>query len=260
MLHRYFIVFVGLLALWLAPISASAAIVDFTDDLTGFSNSISTSLEGGNQGQGITASVGTVQGAANAINGDSIFVTIDTTSVNPVGSGSYGGGIQTIIDGAFDAGDLNSTNASDYEVIFDVAANGFAPNNVDIFLQFRNEFNDNQLGGAQLSINQNNAVFAPFVTQLGATDGTVQVRIGLDEFSNLPADISGLATSDRIQFTFNTRSLDANYSADAGNVLVLDNIGVSLNTAVAVPEPSSLALFAVGGVVIASRRRRRTNS
>ena len=109
----------------------------------------------------ITSSVDTSVGGVSSIDGSSLFVTIDTTAVNPVGSGSYGGGIQTDIVNAFDAGDLTSDDPADYEVIFDVAANGFAPNNVDVFLQFRNSTNDNQLG-AQLSINQNNAAFAPF--------------------------------------------------------------------------------------------------
>ena len=183
-------------------------------------------------------------------------MTIDTTGVNPVGSGFYGGGIQTDIVNAFDAGDLTSSYPSEYAVVFDVAANGFAPSNVDIFLQFRNSTNDNQLG-AQLSINQNSADLAPFITQLGATDDPVEVSIPLSAFAGVPTDVSGLLTSDRIQFQFFTRSLDANYSADAGNVLVLDNVGVSLDAAVAVPEPSSLAMLAVGGVVIATRRRRK---
>ena len=221
------------------PVIASGQ--TFVDDLTGFSNGISASQAGGDQGQVITA-----------VAGDNITVTIDTTSVDPdpAVSGSYGGGIQTDITNAFVAGDLTSSNPADYNVVFDVTADGFAPANVDVFLQFRNQFNENQLG-AQLSLNQNNAVLGGFVTDLGATDGPVSISIPLSEFTGVPADVSGLATSDRIQFQFFTRSLDSGYSADAGNTLVFDNIGVQL-----VPEPASAALLASGALCLLARRRR----
>ena len=255
MLQKCIIVCAGLLALC-SPVLVSAETVSFTDDLTGFSSGISEFTSGGDQGQVITASTGTT-GPAPAIDGQSIFTIIDTTGVNPdpAVSGSYGGGIQTDIVNAFDAGDLTSSDPADYNVVFDVAANGFAPNNVDIFLQFRNQFNDNQLG-AQLSINQNSPALSPFLTTLGGTDDPVSVSIPLSAFTGTPADVSGLATSDRIQFQYFTRSLDSNYSDDAGNVLVLDNIGVTLETAV-VPEPASATIMVVGALCIATRRRRK---
>ena len=246
-----------LASLLLVGAMPAAGELTFTEDFTGFMNNVSSFQAGGDQGQVITTSVGTSQGtsqgAPTAIDGTSLFTTIDTTAVDPVGSGSYGGGIQTDITDAFAAGDLTSSDPADYNVILDVAANGFAPNNVDIFLQFRNQFNDNQLG-AQLSINQNNAVLAPFITQLGASNDAVSISIPLSEFSGTPADVSGLLTSDRIQFQYFTRSLDANYSADAGNVLVIDNVGVSLN-ATAIPEPASTGLLAVGAFCLMARRR-----
>ena len=254
MLQKCFIVCAGLLALSFPPVELSAEMV-FTDDLSGFANNISDNQSGGDQGQVITSSVGMSQGTVNAIDGDSIFVTIDTTSVDPVGSGSYGGGIQTIIDGAFTAGDLTSSDPLDYNFVFDIAANGFAPEIVNIFLQFRNQFNDNQLGGAQPSFSsQNSMALNSAITSLGSNDDAVSVSIPFSEFQNFPSDLSGLATSDRIQFQITTRSVDSSYSADAGNVLVLDNIGVNL-TATAVPEPSSLLYAAVGGLTLIRRRR-----
>ena len=172
MFRRYLIAYVGLLAFTLVPSSVTAAVV-FVEDFTGFSNSISASPAGGDQNQFISASVGTDfttnQGMVPGIDGSSLFVNIDTSAVNPIGSGSYGGGIQTDLTSPFMAGDLTSSDPTDYDIVFDVAANGFAPNNVDIFLQFRNEFNDNQLG-AQLSINQNSPAFAPFIPLLAGND------------------------------------------------------------------------------------------
>ena len=175
-------------------------------------------------------------------------------NVNPVGSGSYGGGIQTDIIDPITAGDFDSGDPADYDIVFDIAANGFAPNNVDIFFNFRDSTNDNVLG-SQLSINQNNSAFAPFVTALGNTDDTVQVSIPLESFAGVPADVSGLLAADRFQFQFFTRSLDTNYSDGAGNVLVLDNVGVAFTAAV--PEPTSATLLVAGAIGLFSRRRRR---
>lgn len=252
MLRRCFLICSTCLALGFSPITVSAATV-FTEDFDSFSNGISLFQAGGNQQQIISSTIGTSQGLVPAISGTSFFLTIDTTNTPPVGSGSYGGGLQTIIDAPFTAGNFTSTNASDYDLVFDIAANGFSPNNMDIFLQFRNSTNDNVLG-TQLSINQNNPVLGSFVSDLGATDGPVSVSIGLEEFTGLPADISGLINADRIQFQLFTRSLDANYSADDGNVLVLDNIGISVS---AVPEPTSAAMLLAGALCFAARRRRR---
>ena len=247
-MHKTFLAAIAI-TLFAACLPASA---DSIENFTGFTNNLSPTPAGGDQGQVISASVGTSQGAATAIDGESVFVTIDTTAVNPIGSGSYGGGIITTIDDPFTAGEFTSNDPSDYAFVFDVAANGFAPDNVDIFLQFRNDTNDNQIG--QLSINQNSAEFAPFITQLGASDNPVSVTLPLTAFSGTPADVTNLINTDRIQFQFFTRSLDANYSADAGNVLVLDNVGVTF--AAQVPEPSSATLLVAGAIGLFCRRRR----
>ena len=236
---------------WVGSAGRVSAATVFVENFTGFGNSIAALQAGGNQQQVITASVGTGAGAVSAIDGTSVFLTIDTTDTPAIGSGSYGGGLRTDITGAFAAGDLTSTVATDYQIVFDVAAVGFSPNNVDLFLQFRDATNANVLG-SQLSLNQNNPAFAGFVAQLGSGDAPVSVSLGLDEFGGLPSDLSGLVNADRIQFQLFSRSLDANYSSGAGNVLVLDNVGVALT---AIPEPSSLLLMLVAGVWAGVRRR-----
>ena len=253
MLQKCFIVCAGLLALSFSPSDVSAGL--FVDDLDGFTGSNATPISsfqaGGNQQQVISTSVGTEQGAVAAIDGNSIFMTIDTTDTPPTGSGSYGGGLRFNILDTFAAGDLSSSDPNDYNIVFDVAANGFAPNNVDIFLNFFESGGAGNVLNQQIGVNQNNVNLAPFVTSLGATDDTVSVIIGLENF--ITGDVSGLANADRFQFQLNTRSLDENYSADADNVLILDNIGVELLSSV--PEPTSLLLVAMGAVGLIGRRR-----
>ncbi len=132
--------------------------------------------------------------------------------------------------------------------MFDIQANGFTPVNVDLFLNIRDSSNSNVFG--QISLNQNNAAFQSFIAQL-STNATVSVSLGLDEFSGVPADISGLANADRFQFQFNSRSPAANYTAGNNNVLVIDNIGIEQ-----IPEPSSALLLGSAGLLGLLRRRR----
>ena len=228
--------------------SASAAV--FIDDFTGFPAAAVTSFQaGGDQQQVITTSVGSAEAGVPAIDGTSVFMTIDTTNTPPVGSGSYGGGLRVNLDPAsLTAGGLTSSDPADYNILFDVAANGFAPNNVDVFMRFFDDAGLDLIG--QIGINQNNAVFAPFITQLGLTDDPVSVSIGLDNFTT--GDVSALATADSYQFQFFTRSLDANYSDDAGNVLVLDNVGIEQ-----VPEPGAALLLGFGSLFLMLGRRRK---
>ena len=222
----------------------------FIENFTGFTTGISTFQVGGNQQQVITTTLGSMQGAAPAINGTSVFTTIDTTNTPPVGSGNYGGGLRTTISpSTLNVGDLDSPTPSDYRIVFDIAANGFAPNSVDIFLNFRDPSNANVF--SQISINQNSPEFAPFVAQLGTTNGPVSVSLNLSAFSGLPANVSTLANADRFQFQLNTRSLDANYSDDDGNVLVLDNVGIEI-----IPEPSRTLLTVLGLTCLLLQRRR----
>lgn len=243
-------------SLVLAPLAAlactvPAAAVDFVEDFTSFSSSLEAVQSGGPQGQTITTSRGVSQGGVSAIDGTSAFVTIDTTGVADDGSaGNYGGGVRTTLSDPVDPGDLTSGTASDYSIIFDVAANGFSPSNVDIFLAFRDSLNQNLFG--QVSTNQNNANFAPFVASLAAGDGPVAVSINLTDFGVTDTQASLLSDVDNIQFQFFTRSPDSGYSADAGNVLVLDNVGIAL-----IPEPASAALLGLGGTLLLARRRNR---
>ncbi len=223
----------------------------YIENFTGFSNSLTSGQTGGDEGQIIADSIGANSSASSgsvpAIDGTSLFLTIDTTSA----ANSFGGFIRTTIQPGFSAGDLTSSDAADYNIVFDLQANGFTPVNVDVFLNFRDSTNTNVFG--QISINQGNAAFSVFVNQLN-TNNTVSVSLPLSEFSGLPANVSGLASADRFSYQINSRSPLANYSAGNANVLVIDNVGI-----VAVPEPSSVALLglAAAGVAIFARRRNR---
>ena len=191
-MHKTFLAAIAI-TLFAASLPASA---DSIEDFTVFNSGLSPSPAGGDQGQTITSSVGSSSGGVSGIDGNSLFVTIDTTGVNPdpAVSGSYGGGIQTDIIDPFTAGEFTSSDPADYNIVFDIAANGFTPLNSDIFLQFRTQFNDNVLlddagNGIQLSINQNSPAYAPFITQLaGAGDTPVSVSLPLTAFTNAPDD------------------------------------------------------------------------
>lgn len=228
-----------------AAIPASAA-TSYVENFTGFSNAGVTSFQvGDNNGQTISTAVGTTSNGVSSINGDSLFLNIDSNG----GAGSYGGGLRTTINpSSLSSGDLTSSDPSDYNIVFDIQANGFTPVNVDLFLNIRDSTNTNVFG--QISLNQNNAAFQAFIAQLN-TNNTISVSLSLDEFAGVPADVSTLATADRFQFQINTRSSEGDYTAGANNVLVLDNVGITQ-----VPEPTSALLLGSAGVFGLLRRRR----
>lgn len=242
--------------LLVGALPASAAL--FTDDLSAFSSSITSFSQGSAAGQVIGTSVGGSSGTVSGIGGNSIFMTIDTSAVtNLTTAPAFGGGLRFTATDAFNGGNLNSSDPTDYDVVFDIAASGFSPSNFDLFLNPRNSSNGNVLPN-QLSINQNTPSFQPFFALLQTTDGPVSVSIPLEDFAGAPANVSGLALADRFQFQINTRAPGANYTADSpsttdasSNVLVLDNIGFNV-----VPEPASAALLAGGALCLIARRRR----
>ena len=118
---------------------------------------------GGDVGQTGTATVGSaVVNTANPIDGDSLFLSIDTTNVPADTPGSFGGFVQLSTPATPSTGpEFTSSSATDYDVVFDMSALNFSIDNFDIFMRIRNDFNDNPTG--QISINQNDAVFSSFI-------------------------------------------------------------------------------------------------
>lgn len=231
-----------------------AAAVTFTEDFTGFTTNVESFSQGSGLGQVITDSIGASEAGVSGIDGDSIFVTFDTSNVDRTIPGGYGGGLRTTISDPISAGDLSSSSVADYNLVFDAAAVGFDPQFVTIFLNFRTEFNDNLF--SQVAIDQTNASFSVFIDALAAGDAPVSVSLGLSEFGITDAQAALLVDTEQIQFTLNTRSNNAEgasdpYSPGAANILVLDNFGIEV-----VPEPASLALVGLGGLLIAGRRNR----
>ena len=212
---------------------------------------------GGGSSDQVTSAVvsaGPVNGA-NAIDGDSIFVSIDTTNVvNP--TGDFGGGVRAATDVIPSSGNpfVAGSAATDFDVVFDMASFGYVPTNFDLFLNFRDADNVNVI--SQVSINQGTGAFS---TAFGALDGagtTVPVSIGLENFSGLPADVSPLVNAERFQFTLITRAQPDDFTAGAGNVFVVDNLGLTTTAVAGVPEPSSATLIVAGMIGLFSRRRR----
>jgi len=212
---------------------------------------------GGSTDQVVSAIVnGGPTNGANSIAGDSIFVSIDTTNVNPAATGDYGGGVRASTQVIPSTGNpfLASSAATDYDVVFDMASVGYVPRNFDLFLNIRDASNTNLI--PQISINQGNPAFNTMAF-FGALDGngtTVPVSIGLENFSGVPANVSSLVNAERFQFTLITRALPGDFTAGPNNTFVLDNLG--LITTAAVPEPSSMTLLIASSMCLLGRRRR----
>ena len=234
----------SLLLVGALPAAGQSFIDDFSSATVNAAFNVGSGL-----GQVSTGSVGTSSGGVSAIDGTSMFLTINTSSVDrTAGGGGYGGGIRVNLNDAFEAGELTSTDAADYTIDLELAANGFEPQFVDVFIRFA--------GGEQFSVNQGNATVASAITTLAAGNASVPVSIGLSDFGLTAADLAILPTAGSLQLQVFTRSNNAEapndpYSAGAGNVLVLDNAGVTL-----VPEPASAALLASGALCLLARRRR----
>lgn len=131
-----------------------------------------------------------------------------------------------------------STNLADYFLSFDVLATGFVPTDMDgIFGQALFQVN-----GSTLLPNQN----------INVTDQFQSFSIPLGTGTFDPNDLISLGQ--RPTFQVQIIGLQNNFGQDADNTFVLDNFRIK--QVVAIPEPSSIALFSIGIAGLALRRRR----
>lgn len=246
------------MTLFVVSVPASADIIESFSPSADINVEAQFNSGGGSTAQVVSATVGSgpVNGA-NSISGDSIFLSIDTSLVSPAATGDYGGGVRASTAATLSSGNAFSptSSATDYDIVFDMAVNGFQPQNFDLFLRIRDATNTEVVPG-QFGINQNTATFAPFFSQLTPAGNVVSVSVGLENFSNVPSGPLDLTDAARFQFTLITRALPGAYTNGTDNVFVLDNLGLT-TSAVAVPEPSSLlALGSFAGLALLRRKRR----
>ena len=245
-MHKHFLTAIAI-TLFAACLPATA---DTIEDFSSFTNSVSSFPTGSAVGQVITDGVGSTFGSpsVSGIDGDSLFLGIDTSSV-PAGSNGYGGGVQTSVTDAGGVGAFTSGSIADYNLVFDAAAVGFDPRFVDVIVRFQGT----GFQGNQNSINQGSTIIQDLISDLSGTDAASSFSIALSDLGFTDADAAAFsANADTFQFQFFNRSNEGDYTSGQ-NVLVLDNVGVTI---AAIPEPTSATLLIASAIGLLSRRRR----
>ncbi|MDA8744780.1 PEP-CTERM sorting domain-containing protein [Rubripirellula amarantea] len=138
-----------------------------------------------------------------------------------------------------------SANASDYDLSFDVRIEGFDFDSTSVFTQFDLRLNDVNFQGTLNST----STYQTVTTNLGAMTNTLAGTFDLGDF-----------TTGTRQFRIAFLGLNGKFDTDTNNTYYVDNI--RLNEVVAVPEPSSLGMLAIGmlGGVTYWRKRRSSKS
>lgn len=231
-MSRFFFA-LGLLAIMTTAAKADLTIFELNFDSSttpAFSQTTGNSDAGGNQGFSLTNTAG-VGGSNGAL------ITFDST-------GAFSTGFFTQLNDQLPGSNdiLNtptSTNLSDYEFSFDVLATGFAPGATSAggqaFFQFT--------GGNVLP---NTPLFPEVTDQFQ----TITFNLGPGTIDPNTFFTSG----SRPTFQVELLGVVPDFGGDAGNTLVLDNFRIK--QVVAIPEPSSIALFSIGIAGLALRRRR----
>ncbi|WDQ15521.1 PEP-CTERM sorting domain-containing protein [Rhodopirellula sp. P2] len=178
-------------------------------------------------------------------------------SLNLTGTGSIGNGAvlsftpANASDGAvnffsnvsLNMGDLLgnpiSTQASDYTFSFDAKVEGLESPNTNAYVQ------------AQFKL-----AGETYQSGFNVTEQFASYQFTLPSGPLDPAAFT--SDSPRPEFRFDVFSIGSRFGTDTGNSLSVDNLRISEVTAV--PEPSSMALLAIGGAGLVWRRRRANKS
>lgn len=233
------------LCLTFATSTASAAAV--TADFEGGEQFSISYRETRSSGGTIAGSIGTTSGTVPAIDGTSAFIQITRTN----NANEYGAGFR--VDVPIASGSFTSTNAADYSIQADVALVGMQATQFTIVARFQDSTGNTLFGNESLVTQQNALASFPPLT---AGDGPITLSANLTDFSfdlfNFAAEIADVAS---VRLLVNTTAFDPSGAQSPTPTFVVDNFGVF--EAVAIPEPSSFALFAFcGATVVFSRRRK----